>query len=298
MVNKNKLFLVVLLFVFVFSVSAPLMGTSNDDGVHKEMALNFAYQQDYHSWFRFTSQYFVGYPILWLIMGFGITGAITSIILYFITKNWWTFFFYFFGSNYFLVMWGTGIYPQALTVVFGLLLVLYRKSWWKQGLVFIIGFGVHGFVIQFLALLWALLLLQEYLPKLKAWLTCSPIFGYNTPQALMTKIGSQEYGNHFELGELTSFITKMVPLPFLLVSFYEWFKQKQAWPFLLLLALFVGAIFQWNERVLWNFAPFIWIGFIPYFERSQHKKWWILLALIIGITNFYLFIRLKTGVGC
>ena len=215
---------------------------------------------------------------------------ITPFILYWITRNPLSIMFYFTLSSYvFFIM--DGIFPQGLAMLLGLGIFATRDRIAQVGFVMLMNFS-HGIGLE----LGILLFIVRNLPydKIGNWIICSGVFGEKTPNILKEQIPNTNGGYYWNMANLVHPFIKIFPLPFVLLSVYQYFVSKK-WDWLVIgIITFTLPLFI-SPRVFYLMPLFLIPGLTWFYEKTSHQnKQFILLACILMcFIQWYTFINFK-----
>lgn len=291
--SKKVLTILVILYLLVF-VTLGVIGylTSNDDAEHKAMASDPTHNVTYISWFRVPASFLVGNDVTWFLFPALITIVLTTFFIYRVGGAWAG--LVFFSSTYFFSILGAGLYAQALATMLLLGFFAFKDLRVKAVFAFLLAFA-HSTGLVLIEFAVAVSILFYLFPKIKKKylaLSCSPIFGRNTPNFFERNISLQPNTAMWGLTikDVLSFFSKGFCFPFVIYGAKGLIKDKQY----ILLAMvafgFVGAVVQ-SSRTLLLVIPFLAIGFGKEWQYLQHKKLWVgFMVLMAGVQWLNLFI--------
>lgn len=246
----NKALIVCLFFLLAFSLVPSNWHKVGDFQFHFEKASGqcesencLSYYPLFHwlaSTFAFNERAFIHFFLFLIVF-------VTPILLFLLTKHWMVTWLYFSVTQYVYTI-VNGAYPQALAMVF-LILLIYTKNPYARMGVLIIGLLAHSQSFILLLLVWFIITLFENLPKLKNFFpACSALFGIQETDLIGQKISIQIIdvtgtvrASNFLIKDILNFFVRVFPLPFLLMAFWQVKKEKD-W------ALFaiVGLVFYYG----------------------------------------------------
>ena len=228
---------------------------------------------------------FSGSVELFSTYGFIIIGVLIPITLFWITKNWTSILFYFTTTSFFYYHID-GIYAQALAILFAIM-ILGTKDWRLELLLVILATLTHGHGFQLVILI----LIGKYIPK--GILACTGTFGKATPEIFTRKIGSIG-GIDTTIASIIHPFTRVTPVPFLILGFYQNMKDKKTeLLFLTIIGLIGGFII--STRVFYVVSIPMIIGLTSFYIDNK-KKWGkhlILGAILMGAYQLYAYLNLK-----
>ena len=228
---------------------------------------------------------FSGSIELFSIYGFIIIGILIPATLFWITKNWISILFYFTTTSFFYYHID-GIYAQALATLFAIM-ILGTKDWRLELILVILAALSHGHGLQ-LALL---ILILKYLPK--GMLACTGTFGNTTPEIFNQTINPIG-GINTTIASIIHPFTRITPIPFLILGFYQNIKDKKTELLLLTIIGIIGG-FVISTRVFYIVSIPMIIGLSSFYMQNK-EKWGnhlILGAVIMGIYQLYAYLNLK-----
>ncbi|KKN07517.1 hypothetical protein LCGC14_1066090 [marine sediment metagenome] len=233
---------------------------------------------------------FSGSVELFSTYGFIIIGILIPITLFWITKNWISILFYFTTTSFFYYHID-GIYAQALATLFAIML-LGTKDWRLELLLVILATLAHGHGLP----LAILILIGKYIPK--GILACTGTFGNATPEIFNQKIGQSIGGINTTVASLIHPFTRIIPIPFLALSFYQNMKDKKTELLFLTIVGLIGG-FVVSTRVFYIVSIPMIIGLTSFYLQNQKKwgKYLIIGALLMGIYQLYAYLNLKACIG-
>lgn len=293
-------FFLIILTLFIYGVedNRAVLKFGVDNEAHLKMIKDPSYNTIYAPFLRTYLGVFGANYSYWTFLQVFIVCFLTPFLIYLITKNWLAPFFYFFITNYWWFILGLGLFSQGLLVVFALSLFVTKNNYIRGGLMFI-GSLVHSTAIYLLPLIFLFLLVEEqFFQKKLLVLGCSPIFGNNTPGSLQTNVSAALVGPWaLTIKDLLSFLTKMLPIFFLVPALYALYKRREV-SYLLLFVLCLVFGFCLNSRVLVFFAPFMVIGFVRFYEKTKLKRLWFFVTCLYGAFEYFNIWLTIAAFGC
>lgn len=215
-------------------------------------------------------------------------GIITPLTLYYLTnKHWTTILFYYTTTSYYYYHID-GIYAQALTTTLAIILITTQK--WKITIpTTILMTLAHGHGLP-LALL---IITTKQLPQ--AILACTGTLGKYTPEALKTTIGTVG-GINRTIENLIHPLTRITPLPFLLIALKQNHKDKKHYLNIIIIITLLASLTISIRTAYIATIPMI-IGLTNYYQQTTHKKILLTTTIIWGIYQLYAYTNLKDCLG-
>ncbi len=228
---------------------------------------------------------FSGSIELFSIFGFIIIGVLIPITLFWITKNWISILFYFTTTSFFYYHID-GIYAQALATLLAIM-ILGTKDWRLELLLVVLAALAHGHGLP----LAILILIGKYIPK--GILVCTGTFGKATPEIFNQKIGSIG-GIDTTVASVVHPFTRIIPIPFLILAFYQNIKDKKTELLFLTIVGIIGG-FIVSTRVFYIVSIPMIIGLTSFYIQNKKKwgKYLILGAILMGAYQLYAYLNLK-----
>ena len=239
------------------------------------------------------------------MFGAALSGFIIPLLLFELKKRWEIVWFYFAATNIFWVL-ESGYYPIALSLILLLLLFKYKSVFLRLGIVFL-GIFAHSHAFLMLAFAFFVLLLfeEERLGSLAKVFPASAVFiCKKMPIMFEQKIIPEtmaiaENGNPGQgltVGYLGTFLLKGFPLPFFLMSIYEFFISRN-WAFIVMVA--GGLFFMANSYRVSLFVSLILLfGLIDFYSRQPKKTKYALLALSLFTLIWELWAWFSAHIVC
>lgn len=219
---------------------------------------------------------------------------ITPILLFFSTKHWMTIWLYFAATQYVYAIQAGGAYPQALAGIFVIIFFLIKNNWIKAGIL-PIAILAHSQAFVLLLLIWTVQLLFENQKNLKNMFpACSALFGRQEVDPISNRIGIQAINKNglqffwLELKDVANFFVRVFPFPFLLMAFYQLWKEKDWVPLVVSIIIFYYGFANASPRMLWT-IPLILLPSLTRFYMALEGKWkyaFLILSLITFLFNF------------
>lgn len=305
--SKRKIVLIILAasIVFLFLMQPILIDKWEQSDAHRHQiksngcvgyenaAWNIDSCNGYWPLLGIVSAPFSGNPHLFSSFMFIIIGVATPLALFWLSKkNWISVLLYFTSTTYFFYML-EGFYAQAFVIF--LSLILLKVSDWRIEFVLVLAMMMSQSQGLFLGVL---ILMVKYIPK-TGFLSCSGVFGANTPVFLTEKatdIGKSGMGLTF--GQILHVFTRIMPAPLLLLGVWQNFKDgNHGFNFIILVSI-VGGFFI-DIRMFYLMPLLVIVGLSSYYSTliRKHRNYFVLILLGLGAFNVYSFWNVNSCLG-
>lgn len=286
----RKAISICLFFFFFFSITPLTWHTIADFDFHFEKAQGCNSQRCnvYYPLLHFFGQFFILNEKTFLFFLNLLLLFVTPLILFFITKNSITVWLYFSVTQYVYLMNGGGAYAQVLAVIFWLGLFATKNNFIRL-ILLILGTLAHSQGQILLLFTWLVLAIKEGFFK-NAFLSCSSLFGANSPEILSKKI-DQPFFVFFDIRlisvpvkDFLNFFARGFPFPFFLIALWQTWKEKDWVPIILTIFLVYGSLISSASISAGRILVLIPLVFLPaltrFYESFRYKKLFLLGTLI------------------
>lgn len=290
--DLNKAFLVCIAFFVFFSLLPIEWHTIADFDFHFQKAKGCNGQFDceiyfpllhfFGSIFSFSEIAFSRY-LLFLI------AFATPMLLYFVTRNWVSTWFYFATTQYFYLIEGGAAYPQALAGIMLLALFFFKNNWIRLAIL-VLSLLAHSQAFGLIGISWVVLLFFENF-KTRVLPACSAFFGKteadpvgNKVQVELVSVTGQFHEYGVQLKDIANFFIRIFPVPFLLASFWQLWREKNFAPIVLSFIFFYVSMVS-SPRVL-AMIPLLLLPSLTRFY-SCLNGWWKKGFIVLSVLSFF-----------